>query len=60
MDQESMSKLRLDKRLATRRGWLSEGELAEELANLPDASHKIADTADDPAEEAGEPEAPPA
>ena len=40
MDQESLRKLRLDRRLIRRRGWISEKELSEELAALPDAADK--------------------
>ena len=42
MDRESMRRLRLDRRLIRRQGWLSEEELERELAALPDVSHKIA------------------
>jgi hypothetical protein len=42
MDRESTRRLRLDRRLVRRRGWLSEEELERELAALPDVSHKIA------------------
>ncbi len=42
MDRESMKRLRLDRRLIRRRGWVSEEELERELAALPDVSHKIA------------------
>jgi hypothetical protein len=52
MDRESTGRLRLDRRLIRRRGWLSEKELERELAALPDVSHKIAPAG-------GEPSAPP-
>ena len=42
MDRESMRRLRLDRRLIRRRGWLSEEDLERELAALPDVSYKIA------------------
>jgi hypothetical protein len=42
MDRESMNRLKFDRRLMRRRGWISEEELAAELEGLPDASHKIA------------------
>jgi hypothetical protein len=42
MDRESTRRLRLDRRLIRRQGWLSEEELERELAALPDVSHKIA------------------
>ena len=50
MDRESMRRLRLDRRLIRRRGWLSKGELERELAALPDASHKIAPVGGEPSE----------
>ena len=33
-------KLRLDRRLIRRRGWIGESELARELSGLPDIAHK--------------------
>jgi len=41
MDRETISKLRLDKRLASRRGWISPDDLDRELEALPDTSSKI-------------------
>jgi len=41
MNPEIMEKLRLDRRLHTRRDWISEEELEKELASLPDVSDKI-------------------
>ena len=41
MDEESMRNLRLDKRLAQRRGWVGAEELERELQGLPDAADKI-------------------
>ncbi len=41
MDKETMRKLKLDRRLIGRRGWISEDELHRELEALPDASDKI-------------------
>jgi hypothetical protein len=43
MDREMISKLRLDKRLSRRRGWISPDDLDRELEALPDVSTKIAD-----------------
>ncbi len=40
MDQESMRKLRLDRRLIGRRGWVSEQQLQKDLEALPDVSDK--------------------
>lgn len=53
MVHESLKKLRLDRRLETRRDWLSSEERERELAALADVSDKIAP----PEEEAEEPEA---
>jgi hypothetical protein len=41
MDREMISKLRLDRRLLRRRGWISPDDLERELEALPDASNKI-------------------
>lgn len=51
MDRESVAKLRLDRRLAGRRGWIAREELERELEQLPDAADKISSGA----EEAGGP-----
>ena len=48
MDRESMRRLRLDRRLIRRRGWISEEDLERELAALPDVSHKIAPVGGEP------------
>lgn len=48
MDRESTQRLRLDRRLIRRRGWVSEEELQRELAALPDVSHKIAPVGGEP------------
>ena len=40
MDRESMSQLRLDRRLIRRRRWITAEELERELGKLPDVSHK--------------------
>ncbi len=42
MDDESLKKLRLDKRLIGRRGWIANEELQSALEALPDSSDKIA------------------
>jgi hypothetical protein len=55
MNREATEKLRLDRRLIRRRGWISAGDVDKALAGLPDVSHKIA-----AAEESGTPAAPPA
>jgi hypothetical protein len=40
MNRESLEKLRLDRRLLRRRGWMSSGELARALEQLPDVGSK--------------------
>jgi len=42
MNRESTERLRLDRRLIHRRGWLSKAEREKSLAELPDVSDKIA------------------
>ena len=49
MDRNSMQKLRLDRRLLRRRGWIESEELESALAALPDVADKIAP--DEPEEE---------
>ena len=43
MKKQSLEKLRLDRRLAGRRGWISKADLTGEAEGLPDASEKIAE-----------------
>jgi hypothetical protein len=50
MDDESLKKLRLDKRLVGRRGWIAAGDLQSALEALPDASDKIAPPSAEPGE----------
>ena len=57
MDRESMRRLRLDRRLIRRRGWVSEEELERELTALPDVSHKIAPVGGEPSAPSEETEA---
>ena len=40
MDRDTTQRLRLDRRLIRRRGWISPDELERELAALPDAASK--------------------
>jgi hypothetical protein len=42
MNKQSLKKMRLDRRLAGRRGWISKADLAGEAEAFPDASEKIA------------------
>jgi hypothetical protein len=57
MIDESLKKLRLDRRLADRPGWASKEELDRALAALPDVSDKIAPPEETPPP-AGAPETP--
>ena len=41
MDRQSLQKLRLDRRLAERRGWISREDLDRELKALPDVADKL-------------------
>ena len=50
MNRDALQKLRLDRRLLERRGWMSEAELERELASLPDVGAKsttLGEAADD-------------
>lgn len=40
MNRQSLEKLRLDRRLINRRGWMSTAERARALEELPDVSQK--------------------
>ena len=40
MNRDALAKLRLDRRLLQRRGWMSDAELQRELAALPDVGAK--------------------
>lgn len=40
MNQKSLERLRLDRRLVGRRGWIAPEELERALEALPDVSHK--------------------
>lgn len=56
MNRNAMQKLRFDRRLLHRRGWMSESELERELAALPDVAAKAVSLgqAADERENAGE------
>lgn len=43
MLKDAIQKLKLDRRLATRRGWLQPNELTLALADLPDVKDKAAE-----------------
>jgi hypothetical protein len=50
VNRDALQKLRLDRRLLQRRGWMSEAEMERELAALPDVAAKavsLGDAADD-------------
>ena len=53
MLDEALRKLRLDRRLLERRGWIPKAELDRALAELPDVESKAA-----PPEPTGEPNTP--
>jgi len=54
MDHESMKKLRFDRRLIQRRGWVSAKELKKVLETLPDVSDKLMTLGEaNPSEESG-------
>jgi hypothetical protein len=40
MDYDHTRRLKFDRRLMRRRGWVDSEELEKELADLPDVSHK--------------------
>ena len=48
MDNDSTDRLKFDKRLAARRGWVEPAELEGELAALPDAADKAHVPSDEP------------
>ena len=41
MDRESLDRLRFDRRLQNRRGWLAPGELDRHVQALPDLTDKL-------------------
>ena len=41
MDRESLDRLRFDRRLQGRRGWLGPGELERHVQALPDVTDKL-------------------
>jgi len=43
MNRRSLEKLRTDRRLVGRKGWISKADLAQETLDLPDTSGKIAE-----------------
>jgi len=52
MNRETIAKLRVDRRLIQRRGWISPEDLEREIESLPDVSEKAAPR--EPADGAGE------
>ena len=52
MNRESIEKMRLDRRLISRRGWMSSAERARALEDLPDVSEKATTLGAEAAEEA--------
>jgi hypothetical protein len=64
MNLDSLAKMRLDRRLLRRRGWIAAKELEQSLAELPDAAQKAttlgeADDSEKVASNAGAPGDPP-
>lgn len=53
MDRESLDRLRFDRRLQNRRGWLAPGELDRHVQTLPDVSDKLTKLAGDESAAAG-------
>jgi hypothetical protein len=53
MDRRSVEKMKLDRRLIGRRGWIADKDLQRELDQLPDVSDKIA-TEDEGSDSAGD------
>ena len=43
MDQRSIEKLKFDRRLERRRGWVDGKDVVRELESLPDSADKAAD-----------------
>ena len=43
MNRRSLEKLRLDRRLTGRHGWISNADLTTEIEKMPDASEKVAE-----------------
>jgi hypothetical protein len=58
MAYDHTRKLKLDRRLLRRRGWVDPKELEKELADLPDVAHKAQPLGEDE-EPSQEPETPP-
>lgn len=55
MNLDDMDKLKFDRRLEHRRGWLEPGEREAHLENLQDATDKIHDGSEEPVPEAAAP-----
>ena len=43
MDQRSIEKLKFDRRLERRRGWVDGKDVVRELESLPDSADKVAE-----------------
>ncbi len=57
MDNRSRDRMRVDRRLLGRPGWIAPDELERELSGLPDVADKIDSREQDPSGEAPEPAA---
>jgi hypothetical protein len=42
MNRRSLEKLRLDRRLTGRHGWISQADITTEIEKMPDAGEKVA------------------
>lgn len=60
MDRESVDRLRFDRRLERRRGWVEEKDQEANLESLPDVADKMTRGLDDPDDSADAPDATPA
>jgi hypothetical protein len=58
MNLEEERKLKYDRRLRTRTGWISDKEFESELAGLPDSADKIHIPEEEPPAESNEPTTP--
>ncbi len=54
MDRESVERLRFDRRLHSRRGWVEESDFQQHIESLHDVSDKMTTTAELEAEEAAQ------
>jgi len=58
MNRQSLEKLRLDRRLMSRRGWMSKAERERALQDLPDVASKATTLGAESGEDAAQDETP--